>query len=68
LRDGARYGFIHGFVNASGRFEQLTEASDPVIENLDSVLESLRLWEFRPATKDGVPAVVEVLLCIPSVV
>ena len=68
LRFGARFGFIHGFVNASGRFEQLQEASDPVIENLDKVLESLRAWEFRPATKDGVPAVVEVLLCIPSVV
>lgn len=63
---GARYGFIHGFVNASGRFEHLTEASEPVMDNLDAILEALEQWEFRPAMKDGVPTVVEVLLCIPN--
>ena len=66
FREGARYAFIHGFVNASGRFEHLEEASDREIENIAAVLESLGQWEFRPATKDGVPAVVEILLCIPN--
>ena len=66
FRAGARYAFIHGFVNASGRFEHLTEASDQEIENIAAVLESLGQWEFRPATKDGVPAMVEILLCIPN--
>jgi hypothetical protein len=66
FRPGARYAFIHGFVNASGRFEHLVEASDQEIENIAAVLESLGQWEFRPATKDGVPAMVEILLCIPN--
>jgi hypothetical protein len=66
FRAGVRYAFIHGYVNVSGRFEQLAEAGDQVIENIDTVLESLAQWEFRPATKDGVPAVVEILLCIPN--
>jgi hypothetical protein len=66
FREGARYAFIHGFVNASGKFEHLEEASDREIENIAAVLESLGQWEFRPATKDGVPAVVEILLCIPN--
>ncbi len=66
FRSGARYAFIHGFVNASGRFERLVEASDQEIENIAAVLESLGQWEFRPATKDGVPAMVEILLCIPN--
>lgn len=66
FREGARYAFIHGFVNAAGRFEHLEEASDREIENIAAVLESLGQWEFRPATKDGVPAVVEILLCIPN--
>lgn len=66
FRAGARYAFIHGFVNVSGRFEHLEESSDQEIENIGAVLESLGQWEFRPATKDGVPAVVEILLCIPN--
>jgi hypothetical protein len=66
FRAGARYAFIHGFVNASGRFEHLEESSDQEIENIAAVLESLGQWEFRPATKDGVPAMVEILLCIPN--
>ena len=66
FRIGARYAFIHGFVNASGRFEHLEESSDQEIENIAAVLESLGQWEFRPATKDGVPAMVEILLCIPN--
>ena len=66
FRMGARYAFIHGFVNVSGRFEHLAEASDQEIENIGTVLESLGQWEFRPATKDGVPAMVEILLCIPN--
>ena len=57
---------MHAFVNAAGRFDQMAEVGDPVIENVEAVLEALGQWEFRPAAKDGVPAVVEILLCIPS--
>jgi hypothetical protein len=67
FRAGARYAFIHGFVSTSGQFERLTQAGEPMIENLDAVLENLQRWEFRPASKDGQPAVVEILLCIPNI-
>ncbi len=66
FRAGARYAFIHGFVDASGHFEQLTEAGEPVLENLGALIEILEQWEFRPASKDGQPALVEILLCIPN--
>jgi hypothetical protein len=66
FRGGARYGFVHAFVNAEGRFDRMTEVGQPAIENIDVVLESLQQWEFRPAAKDGAPALVEVLLCIPN--
>ena len=66
LSYGARYGFVHGFVNTSGKFERLSEAGEPVIDNIAALLGALEQWEFRPASKDGVPTEVEVLLCIPN--
>ncbi|HYL37387.1 MAG TPA: hypothetical protein VEV17_15845 [Bryobacteraceae bacterium] len=66
LRNGVRYGFIHAFVNTSGRFDGMAEVGDPVIEQVQAVIEALNKWEFRPASKDGVPTAVEILLCIPS--
>ena len=49
LRSGVRYGFIHAFVNKSGRFDDMKEVGDPVIENVAGVIEALEKWEFRPA-------------------
>jgi len=59
------YLIIHGVVNSSGKFEQLAivGATDFPQEHL--VLSSLRLWQFRPASRDGQPTSVEVLLIIP---
>lgn len=66
FRTAVRYAFIHGLVNAAGRFEQLSEAGEPAIENIGAVLQALQKWEFRPASRDGEPTTVEVLLCIPK--
>ena len=66
FRSGSRYGFVHAYVSAAGRFDRMTEVGEPAIENIEAVLESLQQWEFRPAAKDGAPAIVEVLLCIPN--
>ena len=66
FQPGARYAFIHGFVNSSGRFEQLAAVGDPALENSLVVLDTLQQWEFRPASKDGVPTLVEILLCIAN--
>jgi len=63
-----RYAMVHGFVNESGRLEKLAEVGEQAIRNMDEVLEALANWEFRPATKDGQPTAVEVLLCIPNTV
>ena len=62
-----RYAMVHGFINTDGHFEQLNEVGDRALRNMPELLQALAGWEFRPATKDGVPIMVEVLLCIPNI-
>jgi len=59
------YVIVHGVVTATGTFEQLSivGATDFPQEHL--LLSSLGLWRFRPASRDGQPTAVEVLLIIP---
>ena len=57
---------IHGFVNASGRFEDLRVVFPPPFATAQFVLAALRQWQFRPATQNGRPARVEVLLIVPE--
>lgn len=57
---------VHGFVNESGRFEQLSIAYPPAFPNSALLLRALKQWEFRPAMNQGQPATVEVLLIIPG--
>jgi hypothetical protein len=61
-----RYAMIHGFINKDGHFEQLNEVGDRALKNLPELMQALAGWEFRPATKDGMPVAVEILLCIPN--
>jgi hypothetical protein len=61
-----RYAMIHGVINKDGHFEQLNEVADHALKNLPELMQALAGWEFRPATKDGAPVAVEVLLCIPN--
>ena len=61
-----RYAMVHGFVNENGRLEKLAEVGDRAIKNMQEVMDALAGWEFRPASKDGVAAAVEILLCIPN--
>jgi hypothetical protein len=62
-----RYAMVHGFINKDGHFEQLSEVGDRALKNMPELLQALAAWEFRPATKDGAPVMVEVLLCIPNI-
>ena len=61
-----KYVLVHGYITEAGRVERLrivrpiTPATDQVI------LASLADWEFRSATRDGVPLAVEFLLSIPA--
>ena len=66
ISGGARYGFVHGLINATGRFENMSAVGPAAFEDSREILQTLKDWEFRPATKDGVPVAVEFLLCIPN--
>ena len=57
---------IRGFVDASGRFQNLSVIFPQSFSGTQFVLAALRRWQFRPATHDGQPAKVEVLLIIPE--
>jgi hypothetical protein len=57
---------IHGFVNTSGRFEQLAVIFPTALAEAKFLLHALQQWQFRPSMQSGKPAVVEVLLIIPA--
>lgn len=57
---------IHGFVNQTGRFDTLTIVFPEGFPKAQFVLAALQKWQFRPASQDGQPARVEVLLIIPD--
>jgi hypothetical protein len=59
------YIMVRGMLTAAGHFDQLAMVFPDELENKDLLLNSLKLWEFRPARRDGEPVAVEVLLIIP---
>jgi hypothetical protein len=58
---------VHGMITAAGRFVQLATVVPEQFENMKQLMDALQQWEFRPATHDGQPSAVEILLIIPSV-
>ncbi len=62
----ADYVILHGDISAEGHFEHLGLVFPSELEQKDLLLRSLKNWEFRPASRDGVPTAVEFLLIIPS--
>ncbi|HEX7362842.1 MAG TPA: hypothetical protein VF283_20315, partial [Bryobacteraceae bacterium] len=59
------YIIVHGMLTAAGKFEHLTMVYPDELDKKELLLQSLKLWAFRPASRDGVPVSVEVLLIIP---
>lgn len=59
------YVMLHGMLTSAGRFDQMTLAFPDDLERKDLLLKSLNMWAFRPASRDGEPIAVEVLLIIP---
>jgi hypothetical protein len=57
---------IHGFVNLTGRFEQLAVVFPTEFKQAKFVLAALQQWKFRPAKQNGQLAPVEILLIIPD--
>jgi hypothetical protein len=59
------YIIVHGSVTDAGKFDQLAMVFPDDLEEKELLMNSLKLWAFRPASRDGVPVPVEVLLIIP---
>jgi hypothetical protein len=59
------YLIVHGFINPAGRFEHLLPLGDIDSAGKELLIGALEHWEFRPASRDGVPSAVEVALIIP---
>src|SRR5579862_1576030 len=59
------YVIVHGMVNAAGKFEQLSMVGVSGFPSEKLLLSSLGMWQFRPASRDGQPTMVEILLIIP---
>jgi hypothetical protein len=59
------YVIVHGIVNATGKLEQLAVVGMTGFAQEHLLLSSLGLWQFRPASRDGQPTSVEILLIIP---
>jgi hypothetical protein len=57
---------IHGFVNTSGRFEQLAVVFPTALAEAKFLLHALQQWQFRPSMQSGQATAVEVLLIIPA--
>jgi hypothetical protein len=57
---------IHGFVNASGRFEKMNIVAPTGFAQAKFVLGALAQWQFRAATQNGLMTAVEILLIIPA--
>ena len=59
------YVLIHGMVDTSGRFQELQVITSAAGHRAERILAYLAQWEFRPATQDGRPVLVEVILAVP---
>jgi hypothetical protein len=57
---------VHGFVNALGKFEQLSIIFPTELAETKFLLHVLQQWQFRPAMQTGQATPVEVLLIIPA--
>jgi hypothetical protein len=56
---------VHGILNTTGRLEQLTLVLPSGWLSSQAFFRALEQWEFRPATWNGKPVAVEVMLVIP---
>jgi hypothetical protein len=56
---------VRGMLNSHGRLEQLTLLLPSEWPDSQGFFRALEQWEFRPATREGEPIAVEVMLVIP---
>ncbi len=60
------YVIVHGLIDKDGRFDQLAMVFPNQFDQKDLLINSLKIWAFRAASRDHVPTAVEVLLIIPG--
>ena len=53
------YVIVHGMINTEGRFDQLAMVFPDEFEQKDLLIKSLKLWSFRPASRDRQPTEVK---------
>ncbi len=56
---------VSGVLDRDGRLEKLSILTRPSTMTEQGVVQDLQSWEFKPATRDGVPVDVEVVIEIP---
>lgn len=65
LANDPDYVMVHGFISAAGKFEHLTAVGEIDPASGAKLVAALDQWQFRPASRDGEPSAVEILLIIP---
>ena len=65
LANDPEYVMVHGFITMAGKFERLTTLGEIDPASSAKLVAALEHWEFRPASRDGEPSAVEILLIIP---
>jgi hypothetical protein len=58
---------FHGFLGPNGKFQTLRQRATTESEAGAQVLEHLESWEMRPATRDGLPVRVQVIVVVLTV-
>jgi hypothetical protein len=66
LEQPSDYVIVHGQIDKDGRFDQLAMVFPEQFDQKDLLINSLKLWAFRAASRDRVATAVEVLLIIPG--
>jgi hypothetical protein len=66
LAPGNKYMLVYASISRDGHFQNLKILRHGPAEMDQALITSLSSWEFRAATRDGVPIQVEVLLTVPA--
>jgi hypothetical protein len=60
------YILVRGVLTVDGRFDHLALLFPTELDNSDLLMRALKQWIFRPASRDGEPTQVDILLIIPT--
>jgi len=58
---------FHGYMGTNGKFQSMKQRATTESDIGTVVLKQLEGWEMRPATRDGLPVKVQVIVVVPTV-